>query len=537
VRFSKVMAGVVAFICVGSTANAGTTLSAKPLVDTSHLGEVHFRLSCKPAVQKSFDTAVALLHSFQYDEAGQAFGNIAARDPHCAMAYWGKAMSLYEQLWNFPSAAQLKTGHEYIQKAQQIGSPTGRERGYVEAVAAFFQDNPKLSHDARIGAYSNAMEQLYKRDPTDVNAGAFYALSLVALAQDGVQEMANRRHAIALLDTLFQDHPDNPGVDHYLIHASDSPALAQYGLAAARNYARIAPDSAHALHMPSHIFTRLGYWQESIQSNLASSAAAQLATKSGRDNESAYQLHALTFLEYAYLQSGQDADARRVIAELPAVPGDSRTDLAEDQALFHATYDLETHQWKSASALALPAGDPYPRDKVEIYWTRTVGAARSGDPADARRDFRKLIGAYTAARAEMKRHGYQSSEGESVGQMEAAAWMQDAEGHHGQAMKMMRSAVEKEGPDGVDVLGMPAQEMLGDLLLAHNKASAALAAYKEALKESPNRFDGLYGAARAAELAGHPEEAQSYYAELVKICGPRADRSELDKARVYLAKK
>jgi hypothetical protein len=520
-----------------SLAFTGRGLHQGGRVAMTHLGKVDFPVSCRPAVEKRFDTAVALLHSFQYEEAGKAFSDIALEDPHCAMAYWGKAMSLYQQLWNFPSSADIKTGHEDIQKAKQAGAETDRERGYIAAAAAFYQPNSKLSHDDRIEAYSKEMETLYQHYPNDVNAGAFYALSLVALAQDGVNEMPNRKRAISILQKLFREHPDNPGIDHYLIHASDAPELAHYGLAAARNYARLAPDSAHALHMPSHIFTRLGYWQESIRSNLASAAAAQEATKSGRDNEDGYQVHAMTFLEYAYLQSGEDAEARRVIAEVLTVPGATRSDLAEDQALFQATYDLETHNWTQAAALTLPPGDPYPRDRVETYWTRTVGAARSGDPAGAREDFRTLKQAYAASRAEMKRYGYPSPQGESVGQMEAEAWLEEAEGHQDQALKTMQAAVAKEGPDGVDIVGMPAREMLGDLLLENHKSSQALAAYQVGLKESPNRFDGLCGAARAAQLAGHPHEAESYYAQLLKICGPHPGRKELQEARIHSAKK
>ncbi len=525
-RVSKLLVGLLVLIAVAcSMVDAGQRSGNSADLESTHLGQVHFAVSCSPPAQKSFNTAVALLHNFQYEEASKAFGEVAEQDPHCAMAYWGKAMSLYEQLWDFPSAAQLKQGREYIEKAEQAGAKTERERLYVAAAAAFYQDGSKLSHEARTGAYSKAMHSLYARYPGDVNAAALYALSLVALGQN--------RQAIAILDKLFAQYPRNPGVDHYLIHASDSPELAEYGLAAARNYAKIAPDSAHALHMPSHIFTRLGYWHESIESNLASAAAAGEATKSGRDNEQGYQRHALTFLEYAYLQSGQDADARHVIADLTTVPGVSRIALTEDHALFQATYDLETHAWKDAAALMLPPADGYLGDRVEICWTRAIGAARRGDVAGARQDFRKLKGAYAA----MKKQGYDPPQGESVLQMEAEAWLDDAEGNHGQAVKTMQAAVHKEGPDGVDILGMPAQEMLGDLLLERREPSQALAAYQAALKESPNRFDALYGAAQAAELTGNVEQAQFYYASLLKICGPHADRNELQRAKIYLTQK
>lgn len=535
-RHSKKLSGllVLSLACaVAQSAPRPTNQAA----GVPHLGDVHFANSCSSSVQNSFNVAVALLHSFQYQEAESAFTQVGKQDPRCAMAWWGKAMSLYQQLWDFPNAARLKRGREYIRKAQQLGAKTQRERDYIAAAAAFYQDNPRLDQNARTEAYSKAMESLYSRHPEDVNAGAFYALSLVALAQDGVQDMANRKRAIAILDKLFAKHPNNPGVDHYLIHASDSPALARYGLAAARNYAKIAPDSAHALHMPSHIFTRLGLWQESIKSNLASAAAAEKATESRRDNEWTYQIHALTFLEYAYLESGHDADARRVIDEVKNVPGDSAQDLRENQTFFRTTLLHETHQWKKAAGLALPAGDLYPGDRIEVYWTRAVGAARSGDAAAARKDFGELKEAEIASRSEMKGRGLKPSSGESVGDLEAEAWIEQAEGKHDRAVKTMRAAVNKEGPNGVDILGMPAQEMLGDLLLELHQPGEALSAYQAALKESPNRFDSLYGAGRAAELAGSVDKARSYYGMLLKICGPDADREEVQQARVQLVSK
>ncbi|MDE3179209.1 MAG: hypothetical protein KGM47_06055, partial [Acidobacteriota bacterium] len=405
----------------------------------SRLGEVHFPISCSAAVQNRFNTAVALLHSFQYNEAEQAFSGVAEQDPHCAMAYWGKAMSLYHQLWDFPNAVKLKEGREDLRKAEELGAKTARERGYIAAAAAFYQDDPSLSPDARTEAYSKAMDTLHQQDPGDVNAAAFYALSLVALAQDGIVNIANRRHAIAILQPLFAAHPENPGIDHYLIHASDDPRLARFGLAAARNYARIAPDSAHALHMPSHIFTRLGYWQDSIQSNLASAAAAEEATRSGRDNEWGHQLHALTFLEYANLQSGQDAAARNVIEEVTRIPGTSAKELEEDQLLLRATYFIETHQWKQAAALKLLPGDGFPRDQWQVSWTRTIGAARSGNASQARLGFQKLRQAGSFLVAKAKNSGYNSA-GIETAQLEAEAWLEYAEGRHDEAMRTMRKA-------------------------------------------------------------------------------------------------
>lgn len=508
----------VAFLA--SPAYGSATNAAPP----AGLGKVYFPVSCSAGAQNRFNQAVALLHSFQYAEATGTFQEITKTDPRCAMAYWGLAMSLDEQIWGFPNAATLTKGRAYIEQARKLGSKTSRERQYIAAAAAFYANDPGLNEKARTGQYSQAMARLYHDNPKDVNAGAFYALSLISLAQDGVDDLANRKHAIAILNKLFVAYSDNPGVDHYLIHAADTPQLAAQGLAAARNYAKIAPDSAHALHMPSHIFTRLGYWQESINSNIASAAAAKQATKSGHDNEWTYQIHAMTFLEYAYLQSGRNAAARRVVNNVTSVPGYNSKGLAEIRVLFNATYAVENHEWKAAATLTLPPGDPYPGDRANVDWARTIGAARSGNPTAARQDFLNLQRASAVANKK-------APPSESVQELEAKGWLDQSEGRGTHALEKMRAAVEKEGPYGVDILGIPAEEMLGDLLMKQGKPRDALAAYQKALKESPNRLDALYGAAQAARLAGDKTAAQSYLTELRKSCAPGADRRECREAQ------
>ncbi|MGH9405433.1 MAG: hypothetical protein ACRD3D_06315 [Terriglobia bacterium] len=516
-------------LCAAFTAVSGAAATAR-------LGHIHFPISCGAAAQADFDAGVALLHSFQYDEATQAFHRVAGQDSHCAMAYWGLAMSLYQQLWGWPSDATLRQGEAYVKEAQRRNAKTKREREYVAAAAAFYQPEPNLSHLARAQAYSKALAQVYRDNPDDVNAAAFYALSLVALAQDGGKDLANRKQAIAILNPWFARDPDNPGVDHYLIHASDTSQLARYGLAAARNYARIAPGSAHALHMPSHIFTRLGYWQDSIRSNIASAAAAEQATQSGRDNEWQYQVHALSFLEYAYLQSGRQADARRVIDEVKKVPGASKAVLAENQALFEATYDVENHHWGRAAALAQPPGKGDRYYRIEIYWARTVGAARAGKLADAREDFRSLNAAYNQTHGGANKQSNSPEPGRSVMQLEAEAWLEFAEGRRNAAVDTLRKAADKEDAAGVDSLTMPAREMLGDMLLELHQPAPALTAYEVSLSESPERFDALEGAALAADFAGSTAKTRSYYVRLVKSCGPEADREEYREARIFLAK-
>jgi len=293
-------------------------------LDPDQLGKVNFPTSCDPQAQITIAKGVALLHSFQYQQSEQTFEESAKQDSQCAMAQWGKAMALDHQLWDFPSARTLQEGRQDIEEAEKLSAGTEREREYIAAAAAFYQDNSSLTHTARVQAYSSAMEKVHADNPRDTNAAALYALSLVALAEYGEQDLANRKKALAILNPLFISDPDNPGVAHYIIHASDTPELAPAGLDAARRYAQIAPDSSHALHMPSHIFTRLGLWQESIDSNIAAIASAAKATEMHMA-ESHYQTHAMDFLSYAYLQSGQEAKARSVISDLNTVPGASET--------------------------------------------------------------------------------------------------------------------------------------------------------------------------------------------------------------------
>jgi hypothetical protein len=523
-------------LLAGSWLSSAQPLHAgqKPEAMAKHLGDVHFPASCSPKVQGTFDTGVALLHSFQYDRASKAFGDVAQQDPGCAMAYWGEAMSLYHQLWDFPRSETLAKGRGFIEKANQVGAKTDRERAYIVAAATFYQDNPKLTHAERAGDYSKRMAKVFEQNPKDVNAGAFYALSLVALPAKGEEALANDRKAIAILDKLFAEYPNHPGVVHYLIHASDSPQLAPQGLAAARRYGQIAPDSAHALHMPAHIFSRLGLWQDSIKSNLASAATAAKATHDGIDNEADNQLHALDFLEYAYLERGMNQKAREVIDEVRKVQGASEGEMASHQAYFQARYDVITDSWKEAARLA--AGPNVNTGaQADVYWARTIGAARSGDVAGARQNSQKLDNVYAKLNAENSRRGYTVEKGKGVQQMEAEAWLEFADGKHEPAIAAMRDAAEKEESEGMETLAVPARIILGEMLLELHQPVKALAAYETAQKESPNRFDGLYGAARAAELSGNAEQAKAFYAKLDEICGPDADREELKHAREYMA--
>jgi hypothetical protein len=497
------------------------------------VGQVNFSTSCSADARPAMETGVALLHSFQYLQADQSFSDAAKRDSKCALAYWGKAMSHYEQLWEFPSGKALKLGAQDIQRAQTLGAPTDRERGYIAAAAAFYLADAKLTETQRVQAFSAALAGLHQKSPEDVNAAAFYALSLLALAdQQEVDAQANRKAAIAILEPLCRKAPDNPGPAHYLIHATDTAEFASQGLEAARAYSKIAPDSSHALHMPSHIFVRLGLWQESISSNIAAAASAAKATEEHRSAPH-YQFHALDFLNYSYLQSGQESKARELVKELESVPGADRESIAEHQAWFAARNAFELHRWKEAAALPIPN---IPRDSQEsIYRVRAVGAAHLGDVAAARQNLQKFVEISAEEQRKEHHHGDKSAD-KSVRQLEAGAWVAFAEGKTEAAVKTLRSAADREDADGVDSLAMPAREMLADMLLELKRPTEALVEYRAALKYSPNRFDSLYGAGHAAQLAGDSAEANAYYTKLMEISAPAADRAELSEAKTYLSR-
>ena len=497
------------------------------------LGQVSFSTSCATQAQPSMETGVALLHSFQYQQADQIFSEAAKSDPKCTMAYWGKAMTHYEQLWEFPSGRSLKRGAEDIQRAQSLGAPTERERGYIAAASAFYLADAKLTETQRVQAFSAALAALHKQSPDDVNAAAFYALSLLALAdQQESDPQPNRKAAIAILQPLCQAAPNNPGPAHYLIHATDTSEFASQGLEAARAYSKIAPDSSHALHMPSHIFVRLGLWQESITSNIAAAASAAKGTQEHRSAPH-YQFHALDFLNYSYLQSGQESKAHEMVNELANVPGADHESIAEHQAWFAARNAFELHRWKEAAALPIPHVPPESQEST--YKVRAIGAARSGDPVAARQNLKKFVELTTEEDRKSSHHTDRASD-KSVRQQEVEAWVAFAEGKADDAVKALRSAADREDKDGADSLAMPAREMLADLLLELKRPAEALAEYKSALTNSPNRFDSLYGAAHSAQLAGDSAAANSYYAKLMDISAPAADRAELAEAKSYLTR-
>jgi hypothetical protein len=501
------------------------------------LGTVHFPVSCGPAVQKPFERGVALLHSFWYEEAQKEFETISQENPQCAMAYWGIAMSQWHQLWNEPDASTLAAARKDLKKAQQQKSTTERERDYIAALRTFYQDG-ELDHHARAVAYSKAMEGVYRRYPDDREAAAFYALSLLASEPDDDTTFANRKQAAEVLEKLFAVEPKHPGVAHYLIHSYDKPQLAALGVNAARSYAKIAPAAPHALHMPSHIFARIGLWQDDIDSNLASIAATRKTSAMHMGGEG-HQFHAMDFLVYAYLQSGREADASRVIEEVKAMPPmkdmygtgfDPRTSAL---IKFTAIYALELHHWADAAALQ-PDPKATEGDASITYWARAIGSARSGDIVSARNDVEQIESIHRALIKKNKRNFAQAIEHD---RQEAEAWINHADGKDEQAVEILRTLAEHEEATGEEPEGIPAREMLADLLLDSKHPEQALVEYEADLKFNPNRFNGLYGAARAAESAGQNAKASEFYGQLLKVCeGSRSERPELSHARELVAK-
>jgi tetratricopeptide (TPR) repeat protein len=516
---------------------------------SERLGRVNFTVSCNPQAQRQFNRAVAWLHSFEYEEAENAFREVIVTDPRCGMGYWGIAMSNYHSIWAPPTEAELKKGSSAIEKAKAVGARTQRERDYIAAIEGFYKDADKLDHRTRTFAYSEAMEQLYQRHPSDNEAGVFYALTLIAkgaMAND--KSYASEKKAAQILNRVLAHEPQHPGVTHYLIHSYDYPALAQLALPAARSYAKIAPASAHARHMPSHIFTRLGLWQEAVQSNLDAKAAAMaFAVRNRMSGVWDEQFHAMDYLAYAYLQGAQDKQARGLLDELNKIQrAEPETfKVAYAYSAIPARYALERRRWDEAAKLTLPpdalGAFPWQRFRwaeAHIHLARAVGAARTGDTNSARQEVEKLA-AIRQALVEVK-GDYDWARQVEIERQVASAWLAQAEGRHAESLRLMRAAAElDDATDKHPVTPgaiLPAREQLGDLLLELKQPLAALQEFETSLRSAPNRFNGLYGAARAARLAADQKRAKTYFGKLMEMCR-KADsiRPEIEEAKAFLA--
>ena len=484
------------------------------------LGQIEFSSTCSAQAQPLLIEGLGWLHSFEYDEAERDFGQAAEADPGCGIAFWGVAMTQYHPLWAAPSPAEFAKGRAALAKARDAGARSERERDYIAALSAFYDAPEAADLKTRVLAYATSMERLHRRYPDDREAAVFYALALIAAGTlDADPEYRRELAAASILNAVFAKGPDHPGVAHYLIHGYDYPALAHLALPAARRYAAIAPASAHAQHMPSHIFVRLGLWDEAIASNTAAEAAA-LAYAASRNMPGAWdeRLHAMDYLAYAYLQTGRDTDARRVLEELAAI---TRVDppnfkVAYAAAAIPARYAIERRQWREAATLELPANTralvpwtKFPWAEAHLHLARAIGAARSGNAGRAR--------AEAAILADVER-GLTVPPGEydwrrqvQIERMTADAWASFAEGNRDAALTSMRAAAELDDatekhpvtPGSI----APAREQLGELLIELGRPNDALTAYRAALREAPNRFVALYGAARAAEGAGQKADA------------------------------
>jgi hypothetical protein len=508
------------------------------------VGEVGFPVSCSGEAQQQFMRAVALLHSFWYEEAVKAFTGVAETDPSCAMAYWGIAMSNWYPLWYPPSEAALKAGADAVAKAKSIGAKTDRERDYIEAIAVFYRDSEKLDNRTRSVAYEKAMEQVYLRYPDDREAGVFYALALNTTALPTDKTYANQEKAAKILQRVFAEQPNHPGAAHYLIHSYDSAPLAALGLPAAICYSDIAPAVPHALHMPSHIFTRVGQWQNSIESNRASADAGQnyAAKAFGAGVVWDQTLHAMDYLEYSYLQTGQDIEAKRVLDQLMSYQKATPSSLAAAYAVaaIPARYVVERQNWAEAAALSSPplgsAGNAFPWTAPMITFARALGAAHIGDFAAAQAEIGKLQAARDALIN--AKNTYWAGQVD-VEVRAASAVLAQAQGKGDEALTLMRSAADLEDASDKHPVTpgsiVPARELLGDMLLGANQPTLALAEYERSLNSAPNRFHGLAGAATAAERAGDAAKAKLYREKLVQVAAADSDRAELLAAKRFLA--
>jgi tetratricopeptide (TPR) repeat protein len=500
------------------------------------LGTVNFPVSCAPEVRKTFTRGMALLYSFEYEQAQRAFESAAQKDPACAMAYWGQAMSFYHQLWDRPPRSSLERGAELLEKASGLKA-TPREKDYIAALTVFYGNWDQQKHEERAGAYSKAMKSVVERNPDDHEAAVFYALSLLGSSPEDDKELNNAKEAVAILTKLFEAQPDHPGIAHYIIHSCDNPRMAGLALPAARKYAAIAPASAHAVHMPSHIFARLGLWQDDIQSNLR---AIEIADQQARMHVHTmhHRVHSMDFLAYAYLQVGDDARARAQLdrlAKMHVMHGDE--DFMQDylqtrQSSFPVLYALERRQWREALSLE-PAKDWEPYAQTPVYWGHAVAAGHLRDAAaaqDALNHYDELV---AATRKGQKAYIVDSMK---QGRKEMQAWADFAAGKEADALRQLKEVAEEQDQVGKGETDLPAREMLADMLLNAGKAQDALEQYEISLQTDPNRFNGLAGAAAAAQRLQQKEKAAGYYAQLLKNCsGSHSERPELQQAKLLVA--
>jgi tetratricopeptide (TPR) repeat protein len=496
------------------------------------LGKVEFPNSCSPEVQEKLVRGVAMLHSFYYSATQKAFEEVAAQDNSCAIAAWGYASILMLNplagIGASPKGAQ--EAQAAIDKGRKMGAKTQRERDYLEAVAAYYEDFANKTERARQLARAKAYEALAAKYPDDDEAQVFYAVYLAATQLPSDQSYSAYLKAAGILEKQFVKHPDHPGVAHYLIHSYDAPPIAAQGVSAARRYAEIAPDAPHALHMPSHIFTRVGAWADSAATN------RRAATVAKKSNEPDQALHAMDYMTYAYLQLARDGEARKVLEEartvdanLPAPTGPYAL------AAMPARYVIERGAWREAAQLK-PVPSKYPYTEAMTHFARALGAARSGDPDAAQTDVERI----TTIRDELKavKNDYWANEVE-VMRLSSLAWISLAQKKGNEALGLMRQAADIEDKSEKNIVTpgrlLPARELLGDMLMELKRPTEALKEYEASQLREPDRYRGLYGAGQAAVQSGNSNKARQYFSKLVELVGSGDLRPEMENARRYLA--
>lgn len=510
--------------------------------DGEIFGSVSFTASVPDSLKKDFNIAIALLHSFEYNESEKMFAKVIDGSPGCAMAYWGIAMSNFHPLWAPPTQAELEKGAKAIELARSITDKTKRESDYIEALAKFFENARQVDHRSRVLSFENAMEQLYKTYPSDIESAIFYALALNAAADPTDKTYTKQKKAVSILNPIFQREPLHPGIAHYIIHNCDYPALAELALPAARKYASIAPASAHAQHMPSHIFTRLGLWDECILSNLVSVSAAQCyASKAKIKGHWDEELHGLDYLVYAYLQKGDDQQAKQQADYLQTIrevyPVNFKTAYAF--AAIPARYALERKMWREAASLSLnPTNFPwqdFPWQESIIHFARSLGAVHLNNINEAKAELENLRSLHNNL---LNGSDKQQETQVAVQIKSIEAWIEYKQKNDKKALELMKEAADLEDRSEKHPVTpgevIPARELYGEMLLEMNKPSLALKNFELDLKTHPNRFNALYDAGIAAEKTGNKEKATVFYKKLIEISDPKnCKRTEVDHARFF----
>jgi tetratricopeptide (TPR) repeat protein len=529
-KIAALAASVFAFAAAGALAHDEASATKEKL------GKVQFANSCSPAVQQRFQRAVAMLHSFWYSAAEAAFEDVASDDHTCGIAAWGFASILMSNplAGAGASAKDAPRAQAAIEKGRAMGAKTQRERDYLEAVAAYYENFAGRTERERQLSRAKAYEALAAKYPKDDEAQIFYALYLAGTQQQSDQSYASYLKAAGILEKQFRKHPGHPGVAHYLIHSYDAPPIAQKGVRAARLYAGLAPDAPHALHMPSHIFTRVGAWSASAATNRRS---ANVAEKSGEPDEAT---HAMDYMTYAYLQLARDGEARKVLEESSRVSGTNPARFVAPYALaaMPARIALERGAWREAAQLQ-PQPSRYPFTEAITYSARAIGAARSGDAEAAARELAEIEKRAEALKA--AKNIYWSTEVD-VMRLSAAAWLAYAQGKGEEALTLMRQAADMEDHNEKHIVTpgrvLPARELLGDMLMELKRPSDALQEYEQSQRREPDRLRGLYGAAKAAEAVGDKAKATRYFRRMAQIArGGDGERSELKEMKQYLSSK